>query len=350
MNIMARHGYGCVRLLVAAVLLMGTGIGGFAVQTDGVIADGEYEHQVPLAGEDFVVYWSLDQDSVHFAIRARTPGWLALGFDPTLAMDQADMIFGWVEGDGTVGARDCFSTGMFGPHPEDEQLGGTRDLPAFAGSEGGGFTSFEFDRPMDTGDAYDKPLNRAGDLRVIWAVGASDDYLSPHSRRGGGTLRLVDGGSSAGQAGGAGTARSRLGRDFYSLLYPVHAILMATAFAGLFVGMFLPRYFKGKKWWLKSHRRIGITGAVLGAVGVAIATFMISRTTRIHLRVPHSYLGLTTIALMIYTPTLGHFMLKIRKNPTGAKRYRAVHRWVGRVTLLLMAVAILFGLFQAGVL
>jgi hypothetical protein len=131
----------------------------------------------------------------------------------------------------------------------------------------------------------------------------------------------------------------------YSLLYPVHGILMGTAFAGLFVGMFLPRYFKGKKWWLKSHRRIGIAGAVLGVIGVGIATFMIFKTTRIHLRVPHSYLGLATIVLMIYTPTLGYVMLRISNRPAVARRYRAVHSLLGRATLILMAVTMVLWLF-----
>jgi hypothetical protein len=350
MIIMTSHGFRWVRLLVAGFVLLVSAGAAFAVEVDGVIGEGEYADELTLAGGDFVVYWTLDQDTVHFALRGRTEGWLAIGIDPAVAMDQADMIFGWVDSGGTVGARDCFSTGLFGPHPDDEQLGGTRDLPAFAGSERGGFTSFEFTRPVNTGDPYDKPLDRSRDVRIIWALGDSDDTLSRHVRRGGGTLPLAADGAASGGLPAAGGGAGQLGRDLYSLLYPFHGILMGTAFAFLFVGMFLPRYFKGKKWWLKTHRRVGIAGGVMGVVAVSIAAFMIARTTRMHLRVVHSYVGLATIAMMVYTPSLGHFMLKIRKNPTAAKRYRSVHRWVGRITLLLMAVTIILGLFQAGVL
>jgi hypothetical protein len=53
---------------------------------------------------------------------------------------------------------------------------------------------------------------------------------------------------------------------------------------------------------------------------------------------------------MVFTPFLGHFMLKIRKNPYRAKSTRAVHRWIGRITLLFMAATIVLGLFQAGIL
>ena len=43
-------------------------------------------------------------------------------------------------------------------------------------------------------------------------------------------------------------------------------------------------------------------------------------------------------------------MLKIRKAPARAKKARAVHRWIGRVTLLFMAATIVLGLLQAGIL
>jgi putative copper export protein len=114
--------------------------------------------------------------------------------------------------------------------------------------------------------------------------------------------------------------------------------------------MFFPRYLKKKKWWLKTHRRIGISGTVFGVVGIAVAVYMITQTTGIHLRVPHTWIGLVTFILMIIMPLLGYFMLKIRKNPYRAKRTRAVHRWIGRITLLFMAATIVLGLFQAGIL
>ena len=178
-----------------------------------------------------------------------------------------------------------------------------------------------------------------------WATGTSDDYLDPHDRRGSVTLNLS--GAAAGAAAGEqGTGR----RDLYGLLYPVHGVLMGVSFVLLFVGMFFPRYLKKKRWWLKIHRRIGISGTAIGAAGIALAVYMIFRTTGVHLRVLHSWIGLVTVVLMIFTPLLGHFMLKIRKVPRRAKRARAVHRWIGRVTLLLMAATIVLGLMQAGIL
>jgi hypothetical protein len=42
----------------------------------------------------------------------------------------------------------------------------------------------EFQIPLDSGDAYDKPLT-PGTHTLIAAVGLSDDFASKHARRGG---------------------------------------------------------------------------------------------------------------------------------------------------------------------
>jgi hypothetical protein len=251
------------------------------------------------------------------------------------------MIFGWVDAGGTAGALDCYSTGLFGPHPPDEELGGQQHILSFAGSERDGVTTFEFSRALETGDAYDKPLSQEGELKIIWAYSNSDDFLDLHDHRGSATISLSSTQAIQTDSGGE--------LDLYWLLYRVHGALMSTSFVLLFVGMFFPRYLKKKKWWLKTHRRIGISGAVIGVVGIGIATYMVSQTTGVHLRVPHSWAGLLTIILMIFTPFLGHFMLKIRKVPARAKKARAVHRWIGRITLLFMAATIVLGLLQAGI-
>ena len=327
--------------ILVVLLILGSAFAVSAVDIDGTVAQGEYANHSSLAGDDFILHWAITGDSAHFAVQARTRGWVSLGFEPTRVMAEADMISGWVEADGTAGALDCYSTGLFGPHPPDEELGGGQDILAFAASEKDGVTTFEFSRPLEAGDAYDKPLPPEGELKVIWAYSNSDNFLDRHDHRGSTTIALS--GAQAPQVDDGGQV------DLYWLLYRVPAALMSTSFVLLFIGMFFPRCLKKKKWWLKTHRRIGISGAVIGVVGIAVATYMISQTTGVHLRVPYSWIGLVTIILMIFTPFLGHFMLKIRKVPARAKKTRAVHRWIGRVTLLSMATTIVLGLLQAGI-
>lgn len=89
------------------------------------------------------------------AIKGHTTGWVAIWFEPSVAMKDADMIFGWVQ-DGQIVVMDTYSTGTYGPHPSDEEPGGTNDILAFAGKEENGYTVIEFKRNLDTGDQYDK--------------------------------------------------------------------------------------------------------------------------------------------------------------------------------------------------
>jgi hypothetical protein len=330
------------------LLILGAPAGTNAADIDGVIVEGEYAGSLSQSGGDYILYWAVSGGTAHFAVQARTQGWVCLGIKPTQAMAEADMVFGWVDSEGTAGALDCYSTGLFGPHPPDEQLGGQDHILSFAGNEQDGATTFEFSRALETGDTYDKSLPKTGRVKIIWAYSASDDYLDPHNHRG---TAMIDLSSppAAGLQSGAVRTGSAAQVDLYWLLYRVHAALMSTAFVLLFVGMFFPRYLKKKKWWLKTHRRIGISGAVIGVVGIGIATFMISQTTGMHLRVLHAWVGLLTVILIIFTPLLGHFMLKIRKAPARAKKARAVHRRIGRVTLLFMSATIFLGLLQAGI-
>jgi hypothetical protein len=332
-------------LPVLITILLLASAAGFAVDIDGAIDQGEYANQLSQDGGDFILYWEISEDAVHFGIRAQTQGWVCLGIEPTQVMAQADMIFGWVESGQTAGALDCYSTGLFGPHPPDEELGGQQHILDFAGGEQDGVTTFEFRRSLETGDAYDKALSAEGQYKIIWATSDSDDYLDPHNRRGSVTIDLAGGQAAVAQS----TAAEGDQLDLYTLLYRVHGALMSTSFVLLFVGMFFPRYLKKKKWWLKTHRRFGISGSVIGVLGIGIAVYMISQTTGMHLRVLHSWIGVLTIILMIFTPFLGHFMLKIRKAPAKAKRARAVHRWIGRIALLFMAATIVLGLLQAGI-
>jgi hypothetical protein len=52
----------------------------------------------------------------------------------------------------------------------------------------------------------------------------------------------------------------------------------------------------------------------------------------------HSYLGFTIATLAIFTPLLGFIQFRMRD-----KRMRIIHRWSGRITIVLMLVNIIAG-------
>ncbi len=97
-------------------------------------------------------------------------------------MKNADIIMGFVK-DGSVSIFDLFSTGDFGPHPPDTELGGTDNIIEFAGSDDGTYTIIEFKRLLTTGDKYDNDIVE-GKNQIIWAYGNADDIEIKHSTRG----------------------------------------------------------------------------------------------------------------------------------------------------------------------
>ncbi len=149
-------------------------------KADGVITPGEYQKNRTY--NNYEVHWSSDSQYACFAIKAKTTGWVAIGFDPESFMKNADIVEGFVS-DGKVTVLDMFSTGDFGPHPQDIQQGGTNDILESGGAEENGFTVIEFKRKIDTGDKFDKVLGK-GTHKIIWAFGSDDQATVKHSGRG----------------------------------------------------------------------------------------------------------------------------------------------------------------------
>jgi hypothetical protein len=153
---------------------------------DGVISEGEYT-KVRTFG-DYELRWTSDEQNIYIAIKAKTIGFVAVAVQPGSRMKDADIILGFVK-DGKAEVYDLFSTGDFGPHPPDTELGGVNNLLEFGGKEESGYTTIEFKRALDTGDRYDRPLVK-GSNKIIWSYGSNDSLTVKHINRGYGELEL----------------------------------------------------------------------------------------------------------------------------------------------------------------
>ncbi|MEE9192697.1 MAG: DOMON domain-containing protein [Candidatus Aerophobetes bacterium] len=154
--------------------------GSYHPEIDGIVEEQEYPQKLELEKGMFNISWKNDREFLYMALKAKTIGWIAIGFEPTSRMKDADMIFGWVE-DGQTTLLDLYSTGSTGPHPPDLELGGTDDILEFEGSEEDGYTTIEFKRKMDTGDKYDKVLVPGQTLNFIWAMASLDSFNRKHN-------------------------------------------------------------------------------------------------------------------------------------------------------------------------
>lgn len=292
---------------------------------DGIIERDEYSHRAVFKGGDFVLHWKISEGKAAFAMDAKTTGWVSIGFEPTVVMKDADMIFGWVNDQGETFVLDCYSTGMFGPHPPDTDLGGTEDIIAFGGREQEGRTVIEFLRPLTSTDPYDRNLPASGEVDIIWAYGETDNFEEIHRAAGSALINLGSGDSEGGQK-----------NSFFVL----HMLLMSLSLLVMLTAVVAVRLFRKRKWWLKVHRPLGLTASVLAMGGFVSALIFVGKGGVGHFRVPHAWWGLAAVVASLTAPFLGQTYLKTQENKA---LFRKLHRRTGWTAFLLMVLAALLG-------
>ena len=161
------------------------------VPTGGIMdfPAGKYTNTLNLISGNFVVSWSNTEDTVSIGIKAKSTGWLAIAFSPTLTKGRADLIIGSVVS-GVVTLIDSYDPGFSGGHPQDDSVGGKNDLFDINGSESGGVTTIEFKRRLVTGDQFDIPLVN-GSNPFLFAVGPDDTMASEHNLLGSGDMVIT---------------------------------------------------------------------------------------------------------------------------------------------------------------
>jgi len=132
--------------------------------------------------DGFVLRWeTVSGDNLSVELSAPTTGWVAVGFDPTQMMLNANIIIGYVA-TGTPSLRDDFGW-QTTSHRDDILLGGTSDVTVNGGFEAGGSTEIQFSIPLNSGDVYDRELVPGNTYPIILARSADgqDDFSAPHA-------------------------------------------------------------------------------------------------------------------------------------------------------------------------
>jgi hypothetical protein len=116
----------------------------------------------------------------------------------------------------------------------------------------------------------------------------------------------------------------------------IHIIFMATAVILVITAAFIAR--KKMTGWFVRHRRIASLG-VLSALLAFAAEFIFKAAMHYpHIKSPHTIAGVISLVLLIITPTLGFL---IASNP---KSYRGIHRVLGKITSVAVALAAFMGI------
>jgi len=129
------------------------------------------------------------------------------------------------------------------------------------------------------------------------------------------------------------------------LYYAPHALPLVLSFLLMSAGMLMARFGKKNKSWLALHKLLGISAALLGLVGLGLGIRMVALSGGGHLRVPHAWIGAAALVIVAAAPLLGQGIFWAKK---GKAQIRMAHRWVGRGNGLAMALTIVLGMLQAG--
>lgn len=172
-----------ISLLIILVGIMAMGFSSLMAQADW--------QSVTTA--DITLEYRVTQDRLNLECRltGATTGWVAVGFNPTSVMRNANIIIGYVSGDNTQIRDDWGNSNT--SHVSDTSLGGTSDVTLISGSEAAGSTVLHFTIPLVTTDQYDRPLVIGQSYPIIMAQGANnaDNYTGMHADAGNAQITLI---------------------------------------------------------------------------------------------------------------------------------------------------------------
>ncbi len=126
--------------------------------------------------------WAAIKDNLYVIVSAPTDGWIAVGFEPTRMMKNANIIIGYVKGTEVV-IDDQFGIKPTS-HKPDTELGGTNDVTILGGSDTGDITTLIFSIPLDSMDTFDRKIEKGNEYTILVAYGTRDNLTSYHKKRG----------------------------------------------------------------------------------------------------------------------------------------------------------------------
>lgn len=130
------------------------------------------------------------------------------------------------------------------------------------------------------------------------------------------------------------------------MLIITHISLMITAALSLCAGVGFAMFGRKKKFWLKWHQKLNITGFALLVTGEVMAFANVAASDGNHLEGFHPWAGLAALILTGITLFLAFYALKAADKTTA----RAMHRWSGRTSLIAVGITLILGFMMIGIL
>lgn len=122
-------------------------------------------HKEEVIKDFYTVEWGAQNGEIEFRCTVKATGWVGIGFTPSGAMPNADIVTGWINSNGSVVVSDRHVGDTPGLPIEDK----SQDLTNFNVTEQDGFTVLQFTRKLVACDVDDVTI--AGTSRVLFAFG-----------------------------------------------------------------------------------------------------------------------------------------------------------------------------------
>jgi len=293
---------------------------------------------------------TVEQGALHMAFEAPTTGYIGLGFGADAAMQNSDVVWGFISSDQTlvnnwhIPAGDNYYYISINPSnslakPWAKNMGIVR-----MSASGRTTTTLCFSRAWtETGSKVATVLSTTGPTNFIWAVAAAGvtDVMTQHTGRGSVLINLATGSSEE--------------QDVFSLKDKVniHGALMTVAWVLLLpLGTLFARHrpllgdhkLFGLQIWFQIHRAMQLSGMVLFIVGFAYAVYYFPRPTVMgETGQAHRYLGYICMGLA-GTQVIAAF---IRPAPDAPQRkyWNMMHHYLGRLTIVVAWTAVYLGIY-----
>jgi hypothetical protein len=129
------------------------------------------------------------------------------------------------------------------------------------------------------------------------------------------------------------------------VLILVHMVLMIVAAICFTAGIASAMFLRKKSYWLKMHKKLNSTGFFLLVTSAVMAFTNILINDGTHFHGLHQLIGLSALILTSVTLLFGFYSFKAANKIAT----RTAHRWLGRISFLLILTVLILGLILAGI-
>ena len=126
----------------------------------------------------------------------------------------------------------------------------------------------------------------------------------------------------------------------------IETSLMVLAAICIITGVSAAVFFRSKRYWLKVHKAFNSSSAFLLSAGVFMALMSVWQQNGEHLAGIHPFIGIIALGFTIASLFLGFYQFKAKNRMQAMK---TLHRWLGRLSVILVIAALVSGLFHAGI-